>query len=107
MPPIDPSDAGNFIEQVGFPVAVAVATIALAAALLWLQDKARKAELERQGSVYEHQLRDRAAAGDAWKQLYERADAERRANAAELAEQLKTLDMAIELIHRNGGGRRG
>jgi hypothetical protein len=47
---------------------------------------------------HERELRDKEAAAVAWKQLYERADEERRANGRELAEQLRTLDMALELV---------
>lgn len=51
-------------------------------------------------SQHERELRDKQAAAEAWKALYERADEERRANGRELAEQLKTLDMALDLVQR-------
>lgn len=47
---------------------------------------------------HERELRDREAAAMTWKQLYERADEERRANGRELAEQLHTLDLALDLV---------
>lgn len=56
------------------------------------------AELARREAQHERELRDKEAAAVAWKQLYERADEERRANGRELAEQLRTLDMALELV---------
>lgn len=56
------------------------------------------AERERMTAQHERELRDKEAAAVAWKQLYERSDEERRANGRELAEQLRTLDMALELV---------
>ena len=60
------------------------------------------AEKEQQRLLIQHEreLRDREAAVAAWKQLYERADEERRANGRELAEQLHTLDLALDLVKR-------
>lgn len=47
---------------------------------------------------HDRELRDKEAAAVLWKQLFERADEERRANGRELAEQLKTLDLALDLV---------
>ena len=111
--PIDPSQAADFIQTVGFPAAVAVATIVTAAAALWFLHKAHQAEiarlvaahaaeLSRLGDDHQRELRDKTAGAEAWKQLFERADSERQANGRELAEQLKTLDIALELVQQQG-----
>ena len=55
-------------------------------------------EQQRLLAQHDRELRDKEAAAVSWKQLYERADEERRANGRELAEQLKTLDMALEVV---------
>ena len=55
-------------------------------------------EQHRLLAQHDRELRDKEAAAVSWKQLYERADEERRANGRELAEQLKTLDMALEVV---------
>lgn len=52
---------------------------------------------------HEREMRDKEAAAIAWKQLFERVDEERRANGRELAEQLHTLDLALDLVKQ---GRR-
>lgn len=93
-------------------VAGLIVQIPLVSAVVWgfltrkvrsegeLQDLARAAAEERSRLIEQHarELRDKEAAAVAWKQLYERADEERRANGRELGEQLRTLDMALELV---------
>jgi type II secretory pathway pseudopilin PulG len=104
---IDPGAAVDAVETLGFPVAVALFAIGLAVAALWYQRRQHEAELKRMAEAYvamraemEHRIVDHQTAGSAWKQLYERANEERQENGREVAEQLKTLALAIELIHR-------
>ena len=66
--------------------------------------EASKAEQARLLAQHDRELRDKEAAAVLWKQLYERSDEERRANGRELAEQLKTLDLVLGLVHKGGGG---
>jgi hypothetical protein len=105
--PIDPGPAVDAIQVLGFPVAVAVVAIGLGAAALWYQRKQHLGELERMKESYVerakdsgHRLIDAQTAASVWQQLYATEKAERQANGREVAEQLKTLDLAIELIHR-------
>ena len=118
MPPIDAGQAADFIQTVGFPVTVAVVAIVLSTLLIWILHKVHVAEVERMGASHgaelvriaaerqrdqadhERELRDKEAGAQAWKQMYEMANAERQANGRELAEQLRTLDIALELLHR-------
>lgn len=60
--------------------------------------EANTKEQQRLLVQHERELRDKEAAAVAWKQLFERADEERRANGRELAEQLHTLDLALDLV---------
>lgn len=94
MPPIDPGQAFDFIRDVGVPGAIAVFLAVLAAAALWFQDRARRAEIARLQTAHKAEL------GRAW-DMFRNADDERKANGRELAEQLKTLDIALELVQRS------
>lgn len=99
--------AGGFIDLVGFPIAVAVIAIVLGTALLWYQRKQHLGELERMAKQYadrtaeqEHRRIDHETAARVWQQLYESEKAERQANGREVSEQLKTLDLAIDLVQQ-------
>lgn len=69
-----------------------------------IQAREHETELTRLTAIHERELRDKQAAAEAWKQLHERADDERRANGREVAEQLRTLDIALELVHKRERG---
>lgn len=116
MPPVDPGAVGQFIQLVGFPAAVAVGVGVLAYFALRFQHKehiaelarieaAKALELKRIDDEHARELRDKDAAAQAWKQMYELANSERQANGRELAEQLKTLDIALELVHKQRSAR--
>jgi hypothetical protein len=91
--PIDPGQASDFVQAVGFPAAVALVAIALGAAALWFQHRSHTAELTRMLKAHD------AALARAW-DMFSSADDERKANGRELAEQLKTLDLALDLVQR-------
>lgn len=59
---------------------------------------AEKAERDRLIAQHERELRDKEAATVAWKQLFERVDAERREDRQELSESVKTLGLALDLV---------
>ena len=100
MPPIDPGAVSQFIQVVGFPIAVSVGVGILSWFALRYQHKEHLAELDRMAASHARELRDKDAAASSWKQMYELANGERQANGRELAEQLKTLDIALELMQQ-------
>lgn len=95
MPIPDPGQTADFVQTVGFPAAVALIAIALFSAALWFQKKSHDAELARMKASCAREI-DRA-----W-DMFKSADDERKANGRELAEQLKTLDIALELVQQQG-----
>ena len=105
MPPFDPGAVSQFIQVVGFPVAVSVGVGILAWMALRYQHNEHVAEIARLDANHARELRDKDAAAQAWKQMYELANGERQANGRELAEQLKTLDIALELVQQQRSTR--
>lgn len=103
--PIEPGAVSQFIQTVGFPAAVAVGVAVLAYLALRFQHREHIAELVRVETNHARELRDKEASAQAWKQMYELANGERQANGRELAEQLKTLDIALELVHKQRAAR--